>query len=80
MNTLNAEAIANFLIDLSSGASQQQEVVAGAETRIFKKLVGRLAGPALEARLQRPYVAHIGRNPALQCQFLGLRIQHVVGS
>ena len=46
---------------------------------MFQQLVGRLAGAPLEARLHRPQIAHVGRDTALQRQFLGLRVEHIVG-
>src|SRR5471030_3232318 len=71
--------LAQFGVNLARGAAQQQEVIAGAEARMLQQLVRRLAVAALEARLHRPDVAHVGADLALQRQFFGLRIEHVVG-
>gem|GEM_PF-5173865 len=74
-----APPFAEFGVEFARGAAQQQEVVAGAEARIFQQFIRRAAGAAFEARLHGPDVAHVGGDAALQGQVLGLRFQHVVG-
>jgi hypothetical protein len=66
------------LIDFAGLDAQQQEVVAGLETRLLQDAVGSLSGALFEARLQSPDILDVAGNAAGDGELFGLYVQDFV--
>src|ERR1700739_5042992 len=60
--------LAQFRRGLLGVAPDQQEIISGPQPEVFQKAQRGLAGPALEAWLQRPDLAHVGGETPLDGQ------------